>query len=360
MSTNALIIGGGPAGASSAIRLKRNGFTVQLYEKASFPRPKLCGGFLSPESLEDLQELGILDELRRKGAVSVSRTVVASTRGTLIESELPADTLSISRDVMDFLLLEQARAEGVDVIVGQDGFQAPVARDVTVVATGRLSMPQGTIDQAQLTPWYADTTQRYYGIQAFFDGVQGISDQVELDLVESGYVGLVRQKEGGVNVCALTTQDAIQAWGPSLDAILGHFVEENAVLKGHLRTARRRSEWMSVGPVRMGIRQLVKEKTFFVGDAACVMDPFAGEGMAMALYGSRLLTEALVQSKVPPATRYSQTWHKAFDPALRWNALMRLFYGVPLLRDPLMQGLRVFPRGMQWLTDLTRYRPIHL
>ena len=71
--------------------------------------------------------------------------------------------------------------------------------------------------------------------------------------------------------------------------MLAHFAEENPTLKRHLQEASRTSDWTAVGPVKLGIRRLAEENQFYVGDAACVIDPFAGEGMAMALYGSRLL-----------------------------------------------------------------------
>ncbi len=351
------VIGGGPAGSSAAIRLARSGWRVQLYEKAVFPRPKLCGGFLSPESLADLDDLGVLEDLRRAGAYPIRRTVIASRRGTVIESALSSDTFAVSRNVLDDLLLRQAAREGVDVQCGKDGFEQPAEATYTVIATGRLPKAGPHFLERRLSPWYAGSDVPYVGIQAFFQNVHGVSDQVELDLVESGYVGLARQKEG-VNVCALTAQETVQRLGPSLDSVLRHFLEENQVLNAHLRDARRVSPWLSVAPVRLGIRQLVGEKTFYVGDAACVLDPFAGEGMAVGLYTSRLLAKALEDTHPAPEKTYEQLWHRAFDPAIRWNAIMRMFYSVNLWREPILRALRFYPMAMNWLNDLTRYRRI--
>ena len=357
MRTDVVVIGGGPAGCSAAIRLVRAGMRVRLYEKARFPRPKLCGGFLSPESLEDLEDLDVLEELRQSGAMPVRRTVIVSCQGTHVESELAAQALSSSRSILDHLLLEQARRSGVEIIAGEDGFQDQSARAFTVIASGRLTQGPELMRQERLSPWYAGSKTRYFGLQTFFQGVQGVSDQVELDLVEGGYVGLLRQQEG-VNVCALATQETVARYGPSLDGILTHFMEENPALRDHLQDATRTRDWMTVGPVRLGIRQLASGPTFYVGDAACVVDPFVGEGVAMGLYTSRLLMKALEQEPHDPAEAYNRLWHQAFDPALRWNAVMRALYSVRFFREPALHALQSFPQGINRLTELTRYRRI--
>jgi len=178
-----------------------------------------------------------------------------------------------------------------------------------------------------------------------------------LDLVSSGYVGLARQISG-VNLCALTDQETLQRWGPSLDDVLFHFMAENPVLQNHLKVSSRSGPWMTVGPVKLGIRRLARESTFYVGDAACVVDPFVGEGMSMGLYSSRLLRRALDQTRSPADEVYSKLWRKAFMPALRWNAVMRLLYSIPVIREFARQALVWYPRGLNFLTDLTRYRHV--
>jgi 2-polyprenyl-6-methoxyphenol hydroxylase-like FAD-dependent oxidoreductase len=110
--------------------------------------------------------------------------------------------------------------------------------------------------------------------------------------------------------------------------------------------------------VRLGIRRLSAERTFYLGDAACVVDPFAGEGVAMGLYGAALLMKAFERSGPSPEKAYEKLWHESFDSALRWNAVMRTFYSLRAFREPILHVLQWKPQGMRWLTDLTRYRRV--
>src|SRR4051794_12506993 len=111
-----IVIGGGPAGSAAAIQLAGKGLRVRLYEKKQFPRPKLCGGFLSPESLADLEQLGVMPQVLAAGAQPVSRTVISAPSGAVAVAPLPAPALAISRERLDAILLEQAARSGVEIL----------------------------------------------------------------------------------------------------------------------------------------------------------------------------------------------------------------------------------------------------
>ena len=350
MTTDVVVIGGGPAGSASAIRLAGIGMRVTLYEKARFPRPKLCGGFLSPDALPELQALGVWDAVKSGGGSFVRRAVIQSRQGTAAETRLPALAYSLSREELDALLLDRARAAGVAVYEGVDGFARREPAGWTVVASGRGPVfgPRGSLSAAR-----SFLMDPYFGIQAFFDDTAGIRDQVELDILSDHYVGLVRQGQGRTNVCALVTQTFLREQGPSLDKALRALMNLHPPLNNHLRAARRVSAWQSAGPVLIGRRRLINDRTFYVGDAACVVDPFSGEGIAMGLHGARILSEAFRQGG-PVAETYARQWEKNLGSLLRMQRLARVTLEAAPFQNAVLRGFKALPSTLGWLAAKTR------
>src|SRR6185503_12962638 len=78
---DAIIAGGGPAGASAAIHLAIRGVRVLLVEQKKFPRAKLCGEFISPECAVHFERLGVTDQMFAAGPARLSATVFYSRKG---------------------------------------------------------------------------------------------------------------------------------------------------------------------------------------------------------------------------------------------------------------------------------------
>ena len=160
-----VIVGAGPAGASLAIRLAKNGFDVCLIEREKFPRHKLCGEFVSPECLIHFEDLGVLEEMFSIGGDRITQTVfyAPSGRNVSVPSEWFGNAqgaLGISRAEMDFRLLEKARSVGVQVleetqvigvlfenentrgvkIKSKSGETSEITADLTIDATGRANV----------------------------------------------------------------------------------------------------------------------------------------------------------------------------------------------------------------------------
>src|SRR2546427_8613995 len=85
---DALLIGGGPAGATAALMLARAGWKVAVLEKANFPRRKVCGEYLSPTNLALFRQLGMADEFLERAGPPV-RQVGLFARETVLMAAMP-------------------------------------------------------------------------------------------------------------------------------------------------------------------------------------------------------------------------------------------------------------------------------
>jgi flavin-dependent dehydrogenase len=154
-----VVIGGGPAGSSTATGLARKGYSAILVDRAQFPRDKVCGDYLTPGAVRLLRDnIGILAQLLAAGAVPVTKQQVVAHDGRAFTGATGG--MSCPRRVTDALLLGAARNAGVDVregfavrdilfdgtrVVGVRGIDAdgePVAvrARVTVAADGTHSL----------------------------------------------------------------------------------------------------------------------------------------------------------------------------------------------------------------------------
>ena len=119
-----VIVGAGPAGAAAAILLAERGTPVILLDRAEFPRPKICGEYLSPEAARVLDRLGVLKDVDASGAQPLAGMRIVAPDGRALTGRYPTEgrwrgyrdhALAIPREAFDRILLERARSLPVEV-----------------------------------------------------------------------------------------------------------------------------------------------------------------------------------------------------------------------------------------------------
>src|SRR6476659_9740366 len=122
-----VVVGGGPAGSSSAYALARAGVKVLLLDRAVFPRAKACAEYLSPRASRILSDMGALDAVDRAGAAQLTGMVIRAPNGATLRGDFVAQHgfrafrdrgISIRRTVLDPILLDRAREAGAEVREG--------------------------------------------------------------------------------------------------------------------------------------------------------------------------------------------------------------------------------------------------
>ncbi len=351
-----LVAGGGPAGTSAAIRLAQAGARVLLVEQKKFPRPKLCGEFISPECTAHFAALGVLARMRAAGATRVhvtefytrgGRKVVVpsawfgSSDGSTIEHDdghdLAAATdscaLGLSRAEMDERLLRRAAEVGVEVWeeaqacglvyeagrvggaqVQHNGVLRTVRARVTLDATGRTRAltRRSTQHDAQANGHKHTTSARpsMIAFKAHLDNVQLGAGACEIYFYRGGYGGLSRVEGELSNLCFIVAARDVRARASDAERVMREVLMTNRRAAQALAGARVRSEWLAVALESFGRSRLVPAAGLLtVGDAAAFIDPFTGSGMLMALESGALAAEAITRAL--PAVRHAD--HTAFN-----------------------------------------------
>lgn len=303
-----LVIGGGLAGAASAIELARAGRRVAVLERAAGPHDKVCGEFLSGEAVEDLSALGL--DVAALGAVSIGAVRLAGKLG-VHESRLPFAAVSVSRRVLDDALLQRAEAAGALVLRGRTaegvvrspaGWCAEVtgpersysleARDV-ILATGKhdlrgLPRPAGVQN---------DLVAFKMHMQLGSAAAQ-LGSNIELALFKNGYGGLQLVEGGAANLCCVVQKSRLRDLGGGWNAVLQAMRTENARLSSRLEGAQPLfGRALAIGAIPYGFvrRDAIAEGLWAVGDQAAVIPSFTGDGMALALHSGRLAAQMLLE-----------------------------------------------------------------
>lgn len=325
------ILGAGPAGSTLAAILAQRGIEVALVDRDMFPRDKLCGEFLSYDALPVLQALGLIEAIDVAGASSIRRCrLIAGARES--EFNLPAASRGISRLVLDQMLFQRALAAGAHSFSGwsadldsQNGVtlrrgdeSLAIEAKVVVGAWGRW----GRVDQSLRRPFVRDRLHRYFGFKRHYQG------EIEPDLIalysfRRGYLGVTRIENGLTNICGLVHQSRLVGlkggWEAFLDILGSEQRSLQRLFASHEPVDR---QFLSSEPVIFLPRSPVERGIFMIGDAAGLIDPLTGDGMAIAIQ-SALLAAGPVVAKLGGAADAEQSYRdgfrRFFARRIRWS-----------------------------------------
>ena len=385
-SFDVAIAGAGPAGSSTAIQLAIKGARVLLIEEKKFPRPKLCGEFISPECFAHFKRLGVMDQMSAAGGASLSETVFYSRRGNslAVPSEWfksGANALGLSRREMDQQLLERAKRVGVTVLEEAHASLVRQGADVhgvrvktedttqdyeallTIDATGRTRALARHLDRPR-----ANRRKHIRSLVAFkvhLENARVAKGACEIYFYRRGYGGLSRVEGGVSNLCFIVAANDVRRCGSDPERVLREVVMKNSRANYTLAQARAISPWLSVSLESFGRRTLVPARGLItVGDAAAFIDPFTGSGMLMALESGEVAAEAITRH-LPLlrlgsgfetlANSYRAEYSSRFQSRLRVSGLLRRAAFVPSLDEAAIFILGNSSRLRRKLARATRH-----
>ncbi|MGH8258153.1 MAG: NAD(P)/FAD-dependent oxidoreductase, partial [Steroidobacteraceae bacterium] len=305
---DAIVIGAGPAGSTTAILLAQAGWSVALIEKGTFPRRKVCGECIAATNLPLLDALGVGavfaaiagPQLRRVALWAGTRSVTAALPA--FESTLHPWGRALGREHLDDMLLQ--RAAGVGAVIfqpctarclggGPGDFRCAIEcsrprSSMTLnapVAIAAHGSPSASPRSGPL-PRSRRPSTGLIAFKANFIGARLEPGLLPVLSFRGGYGGMVVAEQDRATLACCVGRERLRALRQnSPDAAAGVAVEaflrrECAGVGAALDGATRVGAWLSTAPVQPGIRLTTAGGgAFLVGNAAGEAHPLIGEGI---------------------------------------------------------------------------------
>jgi len=322
-----IIIGGGPAGASAGIHLKKAGLSIAIFEKETFPRPHV-GESLVPFCYELFEDLGVLDTLIkttvRKPGVRFTNSSGSSSTTYYFNNVLKGPnqlSFHVLREKFDKQLLDKAKELGVEVFenhkVTNIDLTNPSKAFVTCENNGKKKQTEASflIDATGQDTFLANkmrTKSKHKELQrtAFLrhwdcqtnreDFKEGVLQILYLDGHKKGWIGIQPVDENRVSLGLIINNDYLKSNREKYksDNWKEEFYEEEILLSPFIKKildgAKPVNDLLVVGDYSYTVDQKFGHNYALVGDSAGFLDPIFATGVYLALNSSKITSSAII------------------------------------------------------------------
>ena len=337
------IVGGGLAGLTLGLLLRRDGVPTEVLDAGTYPKPKVCGEFISGKGVEILKQM---DVLAPESTVAARQVRFFDRERSSAAIQLPQTAMAVDRAALDGNLARAFQREGGmlrENVRWTESFEGAGL----VRATGR-----------RLTREKSGTM---VGIKAHARNIP-LSADLELHFADAGYVGLLRQKDGIVNVCALfVRKSALRNESVAHRDWPERFAREmGSALRERLHHATFESTtFASVAGISLQREKAGATRECRIGDSICMIPPMTGNGMSIALESATMAAPVLCdyshgRIEWSQAQReISRRCDQAFNRRLAFARFLQKACLRPAGRRFLLMSTRAMPRSLNawfWLT----------
>ena len=322
LDAEVIVVGGGPAGASTAHALAREGVDVLVLDRAKFPRDKICAEYLSPQASRILSDMNVLDEIERTCPAHLSGMRIRAPDGHYADGEFAANHgfrpfreygLAIRRTILDEIVIRGAKTAGARVeelvrvtdvskdhagrvngvnVIGPDGTARTLTSRYVIGADGLRSVVGKRLGLTYTSRFFP----KRLALVAHYRNVRDVGALGEMHVDGQGYFGIVDVGLGLMNVAVVVPISRAQEMGEGRAKFLEQWIAARPHLAERFVGAERVTDVRATGPFATASRPAWAPGAALVGDAADFFDPFTGEGMYAALRGGELLAPFIAEA----------------------------------------------------------------
>lgn len=353
------IVGGGLAGLSLSILLAQKKYKVILFEKEKYPFHRVCGEYISLESWEFIQNLGL--NLSELNLPIIKKLIVSSPNGKCVNANLDMGGFGISRFFIDNELKKIAIKNGVnileetkinDIVFNDERFEIKYkSESATCAIVAACFGKRSNLD----VKWSRDFIKKKPGKLNNYIGVKyHIKAPVPVDTIalhnfKNGYCGISKVEGDIYCLCYLTTAQNLKN-NNSIKEMEQNILYQNPFLKKIFTESEFLfKEPVTISQISFERKSLVENHVLMLGDAAGMITPLCGNGMSMALHSSKVASGCIdlyLNKKIARyemENQYRQQWKNKFGKRLKAGRIIQKMFGKELTTNMFISLLKPFP-----------------
>ncbi len=359
------IIGGGLAGLSAAIQLRKAGYSVVLFEKEKFPFHKVCGEYISLESWNFLQELGL--PLNKMDLPIIDTLHLTAPDGQSFFTKLPLGGFGISRFLLDESLAKIAIRHGVILVEETKVEDIEFNSEFIIQYISKNSSNSESINSKVCLAAYGKRSNLDVKWKRSFlkhqnkklDNYVGIKYHVQTDRKENiiglhnfnnGYCGISKIEDNKYCLCYMTNAQNLKKSNNNIEQLEEEILYRNPVLRKIMSNCKIIEDFpIAISQINFNKKSQIENHVLMLGDSAGMITPLCGNGMSMALNSSKIAVRLVINylnKKISMAElekAYQEQWLEAFAGRLQTGRLLQQFFGKSFLTNTFVRLFRTFP-----------------
>jgi flavin-dependent dehydrogenase len=372
-----IIVGGGLAGLTASILLSKNNYNVLVIEKNKYPFHKVCGEYVSNEVLEFFESIGLFPF--KLGASKISRLRISDPSGKSIFAPLDLGGFGISRYRLDEAMQQLAIKNNVQILDNTKVIDVDFSEDHFFLKTNRQENfsskliiggygKRDSLDKI-LQRNFIQSHTRYMAVKYHVKTDYPV-DEIGLDNFNGGYCGISKIEDDLYNICYLYRRNNNFRFTSMQE------LEEKVLFKNPLiKKIFSKSQFIFEEPkvineISFTKKSTVENHVLMCGDAAGLITPLCGNGMAMSIHAAKLLSEEILHSGILHTKQitanqrtvlednYTKKWNMHFKKRLMLGRAIQSVFGNPMLTQISLRMIHSVASLERWLIRGTHGKSI--